>query len=265
MLITQAEALAKQLPSYGELFQSWFSRIKAFETRYPLPGFSPTGLEVGSWLGERMGELLKGSISVTFRILSGFFGLFSMLFTTYFLLIGGKETSQGFVALFPAHYRPMVEAQFLPISQRLGAYVRGQLLSMGALAVMLAIGLSLAGVPYAVLLATLSGALEIVPYLGSIAGILFASLAALTISWKTLLAVWLVFGLANFIQGNVLGPFIMARTVEVPPVIVLFALMIGGKLLGLPGAILAVPLAAALMVLIKNIYVPVMDKLEGPP
>lgn len=257
VILSQGQAFAANLPLYGDMLQAALRRLTELNQQYQLfPTLSQVGAQVGTWISERVAQWFQAGVSFTVAAIGIGFSLFLVFLTAFFLLLQGDELKHGFLRLFPFKHRSLIASQFEPVAERLGAYVRGQLLSMSALALMLSVGLSLIGLPYAWLLAILAGVLEIVPYLGSITGVLMASLVAMTISWHLVLLVWVVFAVANFIQGNILSPLIMARTVAIPPVLVIFALAIGSQLLGILGAILAVPMTAVLLVLIENLYVP---------
>lgn len=263
VVIEQARALVAHFPGYVAQGQEWLARVSRLYAAQgaKLPELSRILIEASAWLSQRVGGWLQAGLSFTLQAASAMAGLMLVLFTAFFLLLQGPELGRGFVSLFPARHRELVAAQFEPVTDRLGAYVRGQLMGMSALALMLALGLSLIGMPYAWLIALLSGVLEIIPYLGFFGGVALATLVGITVSWKLVLLAWVVYGIANFIQGNVLGPLIMARTVDMPPVLVIYAVIIGSQLLGLVGAVIAVPVAAMIIVLLQNLYVPVMDRL----
>lgn len=265
VLLEQAQALSLNLPRYAAQLPSSLEALRGLHGRFPaVPELSRLSAQFATWVAARLAGWLQVGIGWTLQFFSLLTGLLAIGFTTLFLLIDGERIARGALRVLPARVRPMVEGQFEPVSQRLGAYVRGQLMSMGALAVMLMIGLSAMRLPYAWLLAILSGLFEIVPWLGTIAGITLASLVALTVSWKLMLLVWLVYAVANFVQGNVLGPVIMARTVSVPPVPVIYALLIGSQAMGLLGAVVAVPTLAVVLVLVENLWVPRMDAAQDP-
>ncbi|MNL21029.1 hypothetical protein D3C87_1423020 [compost metagenome] len=270
VVLEQARALVANLPAYVEAVQAWFAHLSLLYKAQAanLPELGRILVEASAWLSQRLGGWLQAGLAFTLQAASAMGALMMVLLSAFFLLLQGPELGQGFLALFPARYRPLIAAQFRPVIDRLGAYVRGQLMGMSALALMLALGLSLIGLPYAWLIALLSGALEIVPYLGFFGGVALATLVGITVSWKVMLLAWLVYAIANFIQGSLLGPFITARTVEVPPLLVIYAVLVFSQIMGLVGAVIAVPVTAMVIVLVQNLYVPVMDRQvdgEAPP
>ncbi len=265
VVLEQAQAFARNLPAYNVMFQSWLDRVMVLQSRYHLlPETTRLSAQVTAWLSQRITDWVQTGLAYTLSALNVIVSGFAVALMSLYLLMGGDELKAGLLRLFPAKYRDLLAAQFEPISERLGAYVRGLLTSMTSLAVLLAIGLSIIGLPYAWLIAIIAGLLDVVPYLGSLTGVFLASLIALTVSWKLMLLVWLVFALSNFIQGNILGPIIFSRAVDVPPLLVLLALFIGSQLMGLLGAILAVPVTAVVMLLVQNLYVPRMDRETEP-
>jgi predicted PurR-regulated permease PerM len=116
-----------------------------------------------------------------------------------------------------------------------------------------AIGLGLMGVPYFYVIALIAAIGETIPIVGPVIGGVTAVAVALTVSPKLALIVGIYFLVLHQLEANVLVPKIMERSVGVSPVAVLVALLVGGALMGLPGAILAIPTAALLSVIIEEI------------
>ncbi|HEY9854360.1 MAG TPA: AI-2E family transporter [Stenomitos sp.] len=265
VVLDQAQTFASNLPTYSAMFQSWLDRIMVFQARFHvLPETSRLSSQVSTWLSQRITGWIQTGLAYTLGALNVAVNVFAVALMTLYLLIGGDQLQQGLLRLVPARHRPLIAAQFEPVAERLGAYVRGLMTSMSSLAILLSIGLSLIGLPYAWLIAIIAGILDVIPYMGSLTGIVIASLIALTVSWKLVLLVIGVFAVSNFIQGNILGPLIYSRAVDVPPILVLLALLIGSQLLGLLGAVLAVPVTAVLMLLVQNLYVPWADQQIEP-
>jgi len=141
----------------------------------------------------------------------------------------------------------------MEIEEKLGGWVRGQLILMLAIGVMATLGYLVLGLPSPALLGVAAGLFEIVPMIGPFLAFAPAVLVALAIDPTRAL---LVLGYALLIQqleSNVLVPRVMRRTVGVSPLTVLLGILVCGTLAGLPGAFLAVPLAGALQVLLAHI------------
>ena len=138
----------------------------------------------------------------------------------------------------------------------LGAFIRGQLLVMAALAVIYTLGLWLVGLELALVLGLLAGLASIVPYMGFVVGIVAAVIAA----WFqfhdiwVLLQVGVVFGIGQMLEGMVLTPLLVGDRIGLHPVAVIFALLAGGQLFGFVGILLALPTAAVVMVMLRHVH-----------
>jgi predicted PurR-regulated permease PerM len=179
--------------------------------------------------------------------------------TTFFLLNDGAKLKEGLIRLSPPRYRMRLANLFEPVANQLGAYVRGQLTVISFLVTYLAIALSIARVPFSLVLALIAGLLDIIPMVG-ILGVIPAALVALTVSWKLSLLVVVLFTVGNFLEGNVISPLILSKSVDVPPILIFFSLMIGAQFMGIVGALLAVPVTAAALVIVKNLYLPSIEE-----
>lgn len=256
VLIEQIQELIKDFPTYVAQYENVLQNLRALEARYHV---LPSTTQIATFISERASGWLASTLTATAAVASALIGIGGVLITTFFLLADGPDLRKGFLALIPPRYRDRIAQQFDPIAQRLGAYVRGQLISMAALSVLLGIGLTIAGVPYAWVLAAIAGFMEIIPLVGSTLGAIPAVVVAFTVSWQLALIVIAIFAVSNVLQGNVLSPLILSSSVEMPPILVFFAIMIGAELLGIVGAIIAVPMVATLMVLIQNLYIPAIE------
>lgn len=136
----------------------------------------------------------------------------------------------------------------------LGAFLRGQLTVMLALGLVYSIGLWIVGIKLAPLIGMTAGLISFVPYLGGIVGVVAALLAALVQfggEWPYLLAVLAVFAVGQTLEGFVLTPWLVGDRIGMHPVAVIFAIMAGGQLFGFLGVLLALPVAAVVMVLLR--------------
>lgn len=139
----------------------------------------------------------------------------------------------------------------------LGAFLRGQLLVMLALALVYAAGLSLLGLELGLLIGLLAGLASIVPYMGFAIGIVAALLAALFqfgLEWYPLLGVLAVFTVGQLLEGMWLTPLLVGDRIGLHPVAVIFAILAGGQLFGFTGVLLALPVAAVIMVLLRHVH-----------
>ena len=174
-------------------------------------------------------------------------------FFVFYLLIDGRAMRIHFDQLIPPRYRSTTALLLHQINAVLSTYVRSQLLIALVMGVLYAAGFFLLQVPLALTLGLLTGLLNFVPYLGTLTG-LGLSLAFLTLNGAALpqlLALLLVFVLVQSIEGYYLTPKLLGSHLDLHPLLVLVGLMIGGNLFGLLGFILAIPLLAITLVLLR--------------
>jgi predicted PurR-regulated permease PerM len=184
----------------------------------------------------------------------GIFGVMTLLILTFYMLVNGENIVRTFVRLFPRSERPRVEDACIRVTTKVSAWLGGQLVLGGVIAVSAAIGLWLLGVPYFYVLALIAGVGEMIPVVGPMLSAIPAVAVAFSVSPPVALAVLIFFIAQQQFENHVLVPKIMERQVGVSAVVVIIALLIGGSLLGIVGAILAVPTAAILLVLFEEIF-----------
>jgi predicted PurR-regulated permease PerM len=256
LVALQAGQFAEELPRISAKAQASWTWLLDLGGRF---GLAERMDDIVKFLTERASQALRGTATAAGAVLSGMATFASVLLIAFFLLLDGELLRNGFVRLFPVESRRRVDALFDPITARLGAYVRGVLTNMAALGGMLAIGYTIVGLPFGLVIGVLTGLLEIIPVVGGLIGGVVAILVGFTVDLKIGIAAIVVFGIAQVLQNNVISPIVMAKAVEMPPVVLLLALLVGSQLLGLTGAIIAVPVAAAIMVLIDQVWVPAME------
>jgi len=185
--------------------------------------------------------------------IGGIFGLFAILILAFYLLVDADNLVRLFVRLFPPAERPRVEDACRRVSHKLSAWLGGQLLLAGIIGTTAALGLFLLGVPYFYVLALIAGIGELIPIVGPLLAAVPAVAIAFTVSPALALAVAVFFVVQQQVENHVLVPKVMERQVGVSAVAVIVALLLGGTLLGVVGAILAVPTVAILQVLFEEL------------
>ena len=194
-----------------------------------------------------------------FRLLSSTFGAIAafgiVVLMGIFFAIQPKLYIDGLVQLFAVHKRNRIREVLEAIGRILRWWLLGQLTLMLAVGVMSGVGLWLIGVPFALVLGVLSGLLNFVPYLGPIFATVPAVLVALSESPTLAAYTLLLYVFVQVIENNLLEPIVQQRAVYLAPALVLLAQIVLGILIGLPGIMLATPLAAAGMVAVKMLYI----------
>lgn len=175
---------------------------------------------------------------------------------TFYLLRDWDLLVARFRELLPRRYAGKFIEMSLECDDMLAGFIRGQLMVMLALAVIYTIGLSLVGLELALLLGFIAGLVSFVPYLGLIVGIALSGLAAFFQfgEWLPIVYVAIVFSVAQMIEGMLLTPRFVGERIGLHPVAVIFAVLAGGQLFGFTGVLLALPVAAVVMVLLRHAH-----------
>ncbi len=172
-----------------------------------------------------------------------------------YLAVDPKRYREGLLMLVPKSHRPRADDILGQAGHVLWSWLWGRILSMGIISLATYIGLWLLGVPLALSLALIAFITNFVPYVGPISSAVPAVLIALTISRAQTGNVLLLYAGIQLIESNLVTPLIAQRSVNLPPVVTLGAQMIFGLLFGIWGLLLATPLTAVGIVLIKTLYI----------
>ncbi len=214
---------------------------------------------------QQAGGLVAGALGSVSRsgltLLGWLANLVLIPVVTFYLLRDWDRMIAGIHALLPRSSEPTVVRLASESDEVLGAFLRGQLLVMFALGVIYTTGLWLVGLEFALLIGMFAGLMSFVPYLGLILGVLVAGVAAI-LQFQSLEALpWvvLVFVIGQLIEGTVLTPKLVGDRIGMHPVAVIFAVMAGGQLYGFFGILLALPVAAVSMVLVRH----ALDRYRG--
>jgi len=242
-LVRQTQALWGNLPQYADLVQTTLGRYGLVGAEWTWSEFvkslpNPT-LAVGEVLGA-----LQSAIGIVG-------GIVTVLVLPFYLLTESKALQAGFLKLFRTDRRPQVARVTQEVTVKVGAWLGGQILLAFIIGTTAAIGLWLLGVPYFYVLALLAGVGEMIPVIGPIFAAVPAVLVGFTVSVHTGLFVALYFSIQQFVENHFLVPRMMERQVGVSAATVIVALLIGTKLFGIVGALLAVPSAAIVQVLLQ--------------
>lgn len=180
--------------------------------------------------------------------------LFLTVVVTFYLLRDWHVCLTNAQKVIPLSYRDKVVNLCRKADEVMGSFLKGQLTVMVCLGIIYSVGLSIVGIKFSVLLGLGAGLLSIVPYLGSIAGIVATLIVALTQATDIWLFVWVavVFGIGQMAEGMVLTPLLVGDKLGLHPIVVIFAVLAGGQLFGMVGILLAIPITAILVVLLRE-------------
>ena len=249
-LVAQAQALSRRIPDL-------FARAQQFLMDRGLIDHELTMTEAlqkaPSGVLSSGGDAVATVIGAVMGLAGGVFGLLTILILTFYMLVESDTIFRRFVRLFPVEQRLRVATVSSDISMKVSAWLGGQLLLGAIIGVTATVGLWLIGVPYFFVLGLIAGIGELIPMVGPLLSAIPAIVVALTVSPGLALATAVFFLAQQQFENHLLVPKLMERQVGVSAVTVIVALLIGGSLLGIVGALLAVPTAAALQVIIDEL------------
>lgn len=190
--------------------------------------------------------------STTVGFVSGVVSIITILVVSFYLLIDTVSVKRFFVSIFPAAQKQWVVEAGKKITIKMGAWLGGQLLLGLIIGVLDLVILVSFGVPYALTLAIWGGLTEVVPFIGPWLGGIPAVLVAWSISPWLALGVAIAYIVIQQLEAQLLAPRVMGKAVGLSPVIIIFAILVGAKLYGIIGIIIAIPVAAAIAVLLQE-------------
>lgn len=175
-------------------------------------------------------------------------------FILFYLLKDGEKLPEYILKLLPPRLRQDTSEVFGEADKQLSAYIQGQLIVAFLIGVMVTIGFWIIGMDYALLLGVLAMFTSVVPYIGPAIAITPAVIIALVTSPFMLVKLAIVWTVVQVVEGNVISPQVMGKTLYIHPVTIIFVLLTAGSLFGVAGVILGIPAYAILRVLVSHIF-----------
>lgn len=248
--VKQGEEIVASLPPFFEQARAWAAELRpaalarsvtalidsvAGILKPPPPPDPDTVVEVGAAVAE------------------GFVFLATLLTIVFFWLVEHARLQRYVLAFVSVDRRAGARNAWNEIETRLGLWVRGQLILMGSIGAATAITYTLLGLPGALLLGLIAGLSEAIPIVGPLLGAIPAVFVAATVSPELAVAVAVIYLVLQLIEGSVLVPMVMRNTVGISPLLVFVSLLIGGAVGGILGALLAVPVAASIEIVLSRL------------
>lgn len=209
---------------------------------------------------EAMGGIFGGVVGFGSTVANGLFGALIVLVLSLYFLAALPAMKKWGYRLAPRSRRARVEALSEEITGSVGNYVIGQAVVALVNATFAFIVMSIVGVPFAVLLAFVVALLAFIPLVGGLIAGVIVTLIALTAGWQTAVAYAVCYFAYLQFEAYFISPRIMQKAVAVPGAVAVISVIAGGSLLGVLGALIAIPTAAAIMLLIKEIFIVRQDK-----
>lgn len=241
VVVSQVGQVATGSWRSGDWLEQLIARWQVTAGRYPeLAPLLEWPLQWGAELAAWLAGLGRWAVSLSHLLLGGLL----TLVVAYFMAADPDPPRRALLSLLPAPYRRRAYHLSGHLVRQVGRWAWSQGLLGLYIAVAFGLGLAVLGVPYAPLLALAGGLLEVIPLLGGTVTTLAAVLVSLPHSWTMALGAVVWYAVVNLVENYVLIPRLYQRTMRLHPLLVLAAFLVGGRLLGLMGVLLAVPLAA---------------------
>lgn len=214
-------------------------------------GIQLENVQLQSYASNGLGRIGESAFAITKNIFGGIFATVTVFVISVYLALD-REHFIGWISnLFSKENKNGVLLVLKEIEEKLGAWVRGQIVLSFAIGILTWIVLTLLHIPFALPLAMIAGVLEIVPTLGPIISAIPAMIVALSISPTLMVVVAVAYFCIQFLENNLLVPKIMQAAVGINPIIIIISVGIGANMLGIAGALLAVPFLSALVILTR--------------
>lgn len=251
MLVRQVQELNEHMPGLAMKAQGLVDNMNQMQ-------FMPDSLRIA--VNQSLAKLEAGFTNYLTEVMDGIggkinalFAAFIVPFVAFYILKDFQLMEKTALAVVPKSHRRQIVKLLMDIDTALGNYIRGQFIVCLIVGLLAYIGYWLIGMPYALLLACIVAVFNIVPYLGPFLGAAPAIIMASTVSLKMVLFVIIVNTVCQIMEGNVISPQVVGRSLKLHPLLIIFALLAGGKAAGIIGLILAVPLVAVLKVIIQHV------------
>lgn len=237
-------------------FTALFTNLKDLSS--PLIGSfqaSDALVTITSRLNEWADSLISGAVPLT-QVAASLFGNIFLAFTvfilSFYLAVGQDGVERFVVAILPSSYEDIAVSIYLKTRKKIGQWLKGQVLLSLVIGTLVFLGLWLLDVRYSLLLGILAGIFEIIPFVGPIFSGGVAFLVALSTSLNLALYTMGLFLIIQQLENNVLVPVVMRYTTNLNPAVILISILLGGKLFGFTGLILAIPITVFIQEIIER-------------
>lgn len=250
-LIEQSSTLLVTLNKGWEKLSSGVTLLKDLSVQYGLSNSLAQGL---SSLQDQLAQAAEGLFSTVTNIFGGLVGLILVLVVAFYMVVQETEARNVFRTFVPGEYQDMIAAILKRVQEKISRWLIGQLALGIIIGILYFVALSVIGVNAALVLALFAGFTEFIPYLGPILGSIPALFMALTISPVTFLLTLAAIVVIQQLENHVIVPKVMQKAVGLNPLVSVIAVLVGAKLFGFVGILLAIPVATAVSAVLSELY-----------
>lgn len=253
-IVTEINQIAKELPFYYQKISSFF--VTWQETPAPVEDIQKILIS----LGVDLSRAAQANIFDIFRgAFGGFFSFILLLVLIFYMTLKEQTILKFFQQILPVRFHAQVFSLITRIQRKIGFWLKGQLFLCLIIGFLSFIGLFILGVNYALILALIAGITEIVPFIGPIIGAIPAVLLAFIQSPIKAVFVIILYIIIQQLENQIIVPRVMKKALGLNPIIVILVILIGGRLAGILGALVALPAATAASVFVKD-YLEMKEK-----
>ena len=252
--VGQAADAAADMPRRVRDLEEFQRRMEELGRDYPiLRDLDDRLLDLSARAGNTFTVWLLG---LPGAVAKGLFTLVSVFTIAFLLLITRERIVSLLLSLIHPRHRQTTQQVLAEMGERLGAYLRAKLIVVVIIGALVWVTLFFLGSPYAILVAIFAGAVEVVPRIGPWIGRAAILLAVLPLGWRAVGIAMVAHVVIENLKGQLISPLIESDQVEIHPLTAFLAIIAGGILLGWLGAVMAVPLAAVIQVVVQDVFIP---------
>lgn len=251
-IVEQVKQITSSFPDYYERLVELYSSFQEFSNRYGVEGSVQDSLNA---LNNTLAQLGAGIFTASSRFFGGIVTLFAVMVIVFYMTVGEAGIKEFFRSVAPSKYQPYLVQKFNQVQNKLGLWLRGQLILSLIIFLLTFLGLTILGVKYALVLALFAGLAEFIPYVGPIIGAIPAIFLTFADSpFKTLLVI-VLYIIIQQLENQIIVPKVMQKSVGLNPIVIIVVMLIGAKVAGVLGIILAVPTATIIKIFLSDFFV----------
>lgn len=254
-LSQEAAALRKSIPDLLNSAEQWLANFLPVDEQ-AIQQFLTNRLQQG-------GQLLSTPLSIATSIGDAILGVITLIFISLYGLLEAPKFQRFVLSFVPEYREDHTRTVMKNIASAMGGYLRGVILSGLLVATLTYGGLLLIGMQYAAVLSAISGLFELIPIIGPLIATAVVVVVAFSQSTQTALYALIVMVIVQQIEGNIITPLVMRQQTEVNQLLVLLAVIVGGAIGGVFGILVAIPLTAAIVVVVEEVLAPMVRRWSG--
>ena len=252
IVMAQLQEINKQFPQFMKMYDSWMDGVTEQTDNFP-SFIHEKVTQVFIGIEMKIQALLNKMMSTAHGILDSLLIIFLIPFIVFYILKDYGEFYRTFWNIIPQKWRSTGQELTKEIDKSLGSYIRGQLFVCLVLGGMSALSFWFIGMKYPLLLGIIVGVTDIIPYFGPILGAIPTLMIAATVSTNLFVKASIALAILQFVESNILSPYIVGKSLRMHPVVIMLALLVGGEVGGIIGLLISVPILAVIRTVVVHI------------